>query len=210
MSDKKKCISIALLLLFIFSGCKVVETQLKDLSLEEMDALEEKYIGKTAWTRSLLINIENNTRTEQREVRVIDRDIEVKVIALDMHWGGAVTVKGPKRSVVRHALNIERPVTMESFEEALGRALWFKNPEYRYRMDLRKFGKKTAKAIANHELYKGMQIDAALESWGYPDDRNTSEIGGVAQEQWIYKDPRDRTKKRFVYFQDSLVASWDE
>ncbi len=210
MSDKKRYVSLALLLVLVFSGCKAVDAQLKDLSLQEMDSLEEKYIGKKAWTRSLLINIEKNTRLNRDEIMIIDRDIEVKVVDLDMHWNGAVTVMGPDRKVVRHALNIERPVTIETYEEALGRALWFKKPDYRYRMDLRKFGKKTAKAIANHELYKGMKMEAALESWGFPNDKNRNDIGDTVQEQWVYKDPRDRTKKRYIYFKDSIVDNWDE
>ncbi len=210
MSDRKRYFSLALLLVLVFSGCKVVDTQKKDLALEDMDLLEDKYVGKKAWSRSLLVNIVKDTRVAQESITIIDRDVEVKVIDLDMHWNGAVTVMGPDRKVVRHALNIERPVTLESYEEALKRVLWFKKPDYRYRMNLRKYGKKMAKAIANHELFKGMEMGAAIESWGYPDDRNKNEIGGVAQEQWIYKDPRDRTKKRFIYFKDLLVDSWDE
>lgn len=210
MSDKKRYVSLALLLVMVFSGCKVIDTQVKDLSLQEMDSLEEKYIGGKAWTRSLLINIETDTRVDRESILIIDRDIEVKVIDLDMHWNGAVTVKGPGRKIVRHALNIERPVTIEAYEEALSRALWFKKPDYRYRMNLRKFGKKMAKAIANHELYKGMRMEAALESWGFPNDRNKNEIGNVLQEQWVYKDPRDKTKKRYIFFKDSIVDNWDE
>ncbi|MBN2184270.1 MAG: hypothetical protein JW746_02980 [Candidatus Krumholzibacteriota bacterium] len=210
MSDTKRYVSLALLFVLVFAGCKVVDTQKKDLALQEMDALEEKYVGKKAWTRSLLVNIETDKRVDQQSITIIDRDVEVKVLDLDMHWNGAVTVKGPDRKVVRHALNVERPMTIESYEEALSRALWFKKPEYRYRMNLRKYGKKMAKAIANHELFKGMDMGAALESWGYPNDRNQNEIGGIMQEQWIYKDPRDRTKKRFIYLKDGLVDSWDE
>ncbi len=199
----------ALFLALMLSGCKIVETQTKDLSIQDMDMLEEKYIGKKAWTRSLLINIKSG-QVESEEYIIIDRDIEVQIITIDMHWNGAVAVRGPKRKVVRHALNIKRPLTVESFEEALSRVLWFKNPDYRYRMDLRAFGKKTARAIREHELFNSMLRDAALASWGHPDEIKRSEIGEFVTEQWLYRDPRQKTSKRYIYLKDFKVDRWED
>jgi hypothetical protein len=186
----------------ILSGCKSVQRVKYDIPIEERDKLKEEYIGKKAWTRSLLIDLGDEG--------IIDRDTEVKIVDLDMHWQGAVMVQGPKRKKITHGLLLERPLTKEIYDEKLHRLFWFDKPEKRYRMDLRKYGKKTAKAIFNHELFKGMKRDAALSSWGYPDEINSTELGGSLEEQWIYLDPRQKGKKRYIYIRDGLVSSWEE
>ena len=119
-------------------------------------------------------------------------------------------VETPNRKRIRHALNIQRPLTKEKVEEKLHKLFWFKKPEYRYRMNLRKYGKRTAKAIYNHELFKGMKKEAALESWGFPDEVKKWDVGGREEEQWIYKDPRQKTKKRYVYIVNGVVDKWEE
>lgn len=189
--------------LIAFCGCGAVDKMIKkDLGIDEIDKLKENYVGRTAWTRALLIDLGPGG--------VIDRDTRVKIIDLDLHWNGAVTVEGPKRRRIRHSLEIERPLTLASVEEKLNRLFWFNDPEYRYRMNLRKYGKKTAKAIFEHQLFKGMKREAALESWGYPDEMNSVELGGSLQEQWIYKDVRQKAKKRYIYVINAVVDSWEE
>ncbi len=198
----KRSIVLALVAVVAFSGCAVKNNIVKDIPIEEMDQLNEEYLGKTAWTRSLLLDIGPEG--------FIDRDVEVKIVGIDFHWSGAVTVEGPDRRRLRQALELERPLTMGAFEEKMKRLFWFKHPDYRYRMNLRSYGKKTAKAIYNHELFKGMKREAALESWGFPDEMNSTDVGGRLQEQWIYRDPRQKGKKRYIYITDGLVDSWEE
>ena len=198
----KRSIVLALVAVVAFSGCAVKNNIVKDIPIEEMDQLNEEYLGKTAWTRSLLLDIGPEG--------FIDRDVEVKIIGLDLHWSGAVTVEGPDRRRLRQALDLERPLTMGAFEEKMKRLFWFKHPDYRYRMNLRSYGKKTAKAVYNHELFKGMKREAALESWGFPDEMNSTDVGERLQEQWIYRDPRQKGKKRYIYVTDGLVDSWEE
>jgi hypothetical protein len=198
----KRSIILALVAVFAFGGCNVVNKVVKDIPLEDMDALEQEYTGKTAWTRALLIDLGPEG--------IIDRDVQVKIVALDMHWNGAITVEAPNRRRIRHGLDLERPLTREAFEEQLNRLFWFKKPDYRYRMNLRKYGKKSAKAVFNHELFKGMKREAALESWGFPDEMNSNEVSGVLQEQWIYRDPRQTGKKRYIYISNGLVDNWEE
>ncbi|UCF05116.1 MAG: hypothetical protein JSV33_14525 [bacterium] len=198
---KRTCL-FALILIVVLAGCKVIDNIRKDIPIHDMDSLKDHYSGRTAWTRSLLIDSKGGG--------IIDRDTKVMIVGLDMHWSGAVTVKGPGRKRIRHHLNLERPITKEIFEEKMGRLFWFKKPEYRYRMNLRRYGKKTAKAIFNHEIFKGMKRQAALESWGYPDEMKSTELGGVLEEQWIFKDPRQQTKKRYVWLRDGLVDKYEE
>ncbi len=198
----KRSIVLALIAVIAFYGCAAKNIIGKDIPIEEMDQLNEEYLGKTAWTRSLLLDIGPEG--------FIDRDVEIKIVGLDLHWSGAVTVEGPDRRRLRQALDLERPLTMSAFEEKMKRLFWFKHPDYRYRMNLRSYGKKTAKAIYNHELFKGMKRDAALESWGFPDEMNSTDVGERLQEQWIYRDPRQKGKKRYLYITDGLVDSWEE
>jgi hypothetical protein len=198
-----RIIILAFSVLFLFSGCSTLEKVVKkDLPIEDMDQLEETYVGRTAWTRSLLIDLGPEG--------VIDRDTKIEIISLDLHWNGAVTVEGPGRRRIRHGLELERPISVQSVEEKMARLFWFNNPEYRYRMNLRKYGKKTARAIFEHQLFKGMKREAALESWGYPDEMKSIELGGDLQEQWIYRDIRQKTKKRYVYILNGAVDSWEE
>lgn len=198
----KRCILLTFIMLFVLSGCKVVSTVKKDIPIEQRDALEEDYLGRKAWTRALLVDLDHSDR-------IINRDTEVEIIGLDMHWNGAVTVRGPDRKKITHGLNLKRPLTSKKFEEKLTQIFWFKKPTYRYRMDLRTYGKRTAKAIFNHELFKGMKRQAALDSWGFPDEMNENELGGVLNEQWIFIDPR-LNKKRYVWLVDGVVDKWEE
>jgi hypothetical protein len=198
----KRFIVITLAMLFMFSGCKVVNNLKKDIPIQEMDALEQEYLGRTAWTRALMVDL-------NRPDVIIDRDTQIEIIALDMHWTGAVTVRGPDRKKITHGLNVKRPMDREKFEQNLSQIFWFKKPTYRYRMDLRTYGKRTAKAIFNHELFKGMKRGAALDSWGYPDEMKENEMGGVLNEQWIYFDPR-LNKKRYIWFIGGAVDKWAE
>jgi hypothetical protein len=198
----KRSIILALVAVFAFGGCNVVNKVVMDIPIEDMDSLEEEYAGRTAWTRALLVDLGPEG--------IIDRDVKVRIVSLDMHWSGAVTVEGPNRRRIRHGLDLERPLTKEAFEGQLNQLFWFKQPDYRYRMNLRKYGKKTAKAIYNHELFKGMKREAALESWGFPDEMNSNEVSGILQEQWIYRDPRQKGKKRYIYITNGLVDNWEE
>ncbi len=198
----KRSVILALLLLVVFSACNVTKRIVKDIPIEQMDELRDKYKDRTAWTRAVLVDLGPEG--------IVDRDTKVKIVDLDMHWSGAITVQGPNRRRITHGLNLERPLTREAYEDKLQQLFWFKHPDYRYRMDLRNYGKKTAKAIYNHELFKGMKRDAALASWGYPDEMKSHEMSGTLEEQWIYIDQRQKGKKRYIYIRDGAVDHWEE
>jgi len=193
---------LALLIVCVFAGCNVVNKVVKDIPIQQTDKLDETYIGREAWTRALLIDL--------GEQGVVDRDAHVKIVGLDLHWTGSVTVEAGSRHRVTHGLALERPLTMKAVEEKLNQLFWFTKPEYRYRMNLRKYGKKTAKAIFEHSLFKGMNREAALESWGYPDEMKSNELSGKLEEQWMYKDIHQKNKKRYVYVSAGAIDSWEE
>jgi hypothetical protein len=199
----KKYILPALCAFLLVASCgayhKTIE---KDLPIEEMDRLNEKYVGRTAWTRALIVDVKQNG--------IIDRGTKVEIVELDLHWGTAVGVRAPNNRKYRHVLNLERPVTAEAFEQMMDKLFWYEKPDKRYRMNLREYGKRTARAIRDSELFKGMKREAAIESWGWPDEMLSNDIGNVLSEQWIYKDPRQRTKKKYIWLIDGLVDKWEE
>ena len=61
--------------------------------------------------------------------------------------------------------------------------------------------------MVNHEVFIGMPVDAALESWGIPTTVNVNEIGGKNEEQWVYKQP---LKSRYVYVVGGKVTKWED
>ena len=193
---------LALFIVCIFAGCNVVNKVVRDVPIEDTDKLDQTYIGQEAWTRALLIDLGPEG--------VVDRDTKVKLVSLDLHWTGSVTVRGPNRRNITHGLDLERPLTMASVEEKLNKLFFFTNPEYRYRMNLRRYGKKTAKAVFERQLFKGMKREAALDAWGYPDEMKSVDLSGTMQEQWIYKDVRQKNKKRYVYIIEGQVDTWEE
>lgn len=198
----KRLLLPALCILLLVSACGAYKTIEKDIPIEQMDELNEKYVGRTAWSRALIVDI--------KQTGVIDRGTEVEIVELDLHWGTAVGVRGPNKRKYRHALELDRPVTKEAFEMAMEHLFWYDKPEKRYRMNLREYGKRTARAIRDNELFKGMDRDAAIESWGWPDEMLSNDIGNVVSEQWIYKDPRQRTKKMYIWLVDGSVDKWEE
>ncbi len=201
MKSQRILLLLAILAMTL-GGCKAVNLIKKDMPIEDMDYLEEKYRGETAWTKTYFVDIGQNG--------VLEQDTKVEIVELDLHWNGAIGVKAPDNRKYRHALNLERPLTREKYEDAINRLLWFKSPEKRYRENLWEYGKELARAILNHELVKGMSREAALDSWGPPDKKETNQIGGVDEEQWIYRDPRDETSKSYIVFEDGIVADWSE
>jgi len=191
------CLSVAL------AGCKAVNVVKKDIPIEDMDYLDDEYLGRTGWTKGYLVDIGQNG--------VLEQDTKVKIVELDMHWNGAVGVKAPDSRKYRHALDLERPVTKEAFEKAINGLLWFKNPTKRYRENLWKHGKKIAKAILDHQLIKGMSTEAALDSWGPPSEIvMESQASSENAVQWIYIDPRDTLNKSTIIFVNDEVTNWSE
>jgi len=175
---------------------------MKDIPIQDMDSLEDKYLGKTAWTKGYIVDIGQNG--------VLEQDTKVEIIELDMHWNGALSVKAPNKHKYRHALKLERPVTKEAYDEAINGILWFEKPTDRYRKNLWKYGKEIASAILNHQLIEGMSKEAALESWGPPTEIKQSQVSSEIAVQWTYIDPRDILNKSNIILVDDTVTDWSE
>ena len=198
----KQFIVLLLLAAVVISGCNIWHLVTRDMPIEDMDELREKYEGRTAWTKSYIVDTGQNG--------VIEQDKKLKIVELDLHWQGALGVRGPDGRKYRHALNLERPLTREKYEEAIHELLWFESPEKRYRENLWKYGKEISKAILNHELIEGMSQQAARESWGPPAEKDSVNISGSLQIQWKYVDPRNVKEKPYIVFVNGKVTEWSE
>lgn len=200
---KSKQFTVLLLLAaIVFSGCNIWNLVTRDMPIEDMDTLKDKYLGEEAWTKSYIVDTGQNG--------VIEQDKKVKIVELDLHWSGALGVRGPDGRKYRHALNLERPLTKDKYEQAVHELLWFESPKKRYRDNLWKYGKEISGAILNHELMEGMSQEAALESWGPPAEKDSVNIGGSLQVQWKYIDPRNVKEKPYIVFVDGKVTEWQE
>lgn len=188
------------LLLAIGACTKVKEVVVKDVALEDQQAITQEYYERSAWTRTVLEDI--------GEGGSIPRDTKVKIVDVSMVYTGSVTVRTlKKRNKVTHPLDIERPLTPEKIRERLGELFWFDDPVLRQVDYIRKWGSKVAQAIMDHEVFVGMPAEAAVESWGIPAKKNIQDISGKINEQWIY--PADKRNK-YIYIIDGKVSKWDD
>lgn len=158
----------------------------KDIPLEDQESVLNKYKDRLVWTRVTIHDMGDGGS--------IPRDEEVKIADVAMHYKGSVTVQTLKRkNRIVQGLELDRPLTPEKIDGRLAELFWFDDPTIRQVKFIRKYGKKTAQAIMNHELYAGMTAEAAMDSWGPPISKQTNEQGGVINERWIY--PTDTPKK---------------
>jgi len=185
------------------SACSSVKkVVVKDIPLEEQQALLDKYKDREVWTRVTL--------HDMGDAGSIPRDEMLTIVDVAMHFKGSVTVKTMKRkNKVVQALELDPPLTPAKIDAKLADLFWFDDPTIRHVNFIRKYGKKTAQAIMDHQLFAGMPADAARDSWGPPISKQTNELGGVVNERWIY--PTDTPKKtKALDLKDGKVYHWDE
>ncbi|MFQ5600617.1 MAG: hypothetical protein ACE5G2_08685 [Candidatus Krumholzibacteriia bacterium] len=157
------------------AGC--VSTFSTDVPVEFHRFLQEKYLGRPAWTRLTLQDEKKNIRIEQ--------DQEIKVVRLGLMRAGSVTVETPNgRQRVVFAFDLQRPVSLEHYEKALLDALWFDSPEERYARNKQKYGTRLADAIRDHRILKDMTQKAAYLAWGAPSKVVAIKRG--SDESWEY------------------------
>jgi len=183
------------------AGCsQVKQVVVKDIPLEEQKLIQDTYRERSAWTRGVL--------EDMGEGGSIPRDEKVEIVDVGLHFSGSVTVRTlKKRNKVTQPLELERPLTKEKIDEKMNELFWFVDPTLRQVSYIRKWGKKTAQAIVDHEVFIGMSAEAAIESWGFPVKKNINEIGGKREEQWIYPSGK---RNKYVYIIDNKVSKWDD
>ena len=174
----------------------------KDVPLEVQQQIDEEYKDRYVWTRVQLQDL--------GEGGTIPRDEKVRIVDVGTHKAGDVTVETlKKKNRVVQGLNLDKPLTEAKIDSSLAEFFWFDDPTLRHVEFIRKYGKDTAKAIMNHDVFAGMTPDAALESWGKPAMTERSERNGVVQERWRYPtNVAGRTKD--ILFENGKVKSWDQ
>ena len=197
---KRLLIILPLVLLTVLSCTKVKRQVSKDIPLDEQTRILDYYKNRSAWTRIVLEDL--------GEGGSIPRDTKVKIVHLDMHFTGSVNVESIKKDKrIVHGLDIEEPLSEEKIRAAMDDIFWFKDPTLRQVDYIRKWGKKTARAVMTHEVFVGMPAEAASESWGVPAKKNINEIGDTREEQWVYPIGK---RSKYIYIIDGKVSKWED
>jgi hypothetical protein len=185
--------------LIVLAGCALMT---RTLPLEEQNELIEDYENRTAWARSTLLDLKGAGK--------IERDSKVEIVSLGLHLHGSLVLEGPRRKRIVFGLDLPREFTSEQFEEKVHQVLWFDPPDQRYEEHLERWGRRTAQAIKNHEVFKGMDREAALYSLGYPAEISTLETSAGLQEHWSYRELQDgRVEKFEVVIVNDRVNYWE-
>lgn len=187
---------------------KVKSVVVKDIPIEQQLSLLETYRGRHAWTRGVIEDMTERVESaNEPRKRIVPRDTKVTIMDINMVYNGSVTIDDPKGKRIVAALNCERPLTPEKIEKRLGELFWFDDPTIRHVTYIRKWGKKAAQHVMNHEVYAAMPAEAARESWGIPDEVRLSEIGSEKEEQWVYKMGK---RNKYIYIVGDVVGRWEE
>lgn len=180
-----------------------------DITLEDQQMLMEKYGGRKAWTRTTLEDLTEKEIPGEPKKQIVLRDTKIEIVDITFSYNGAVTIMDPKRKRIVHALEIETPLSVEKIESRLDELMWFQSPMLRQVAYIRKWGKRAARAVINHEIFIGMPIDAALESWGIPTQIRSNEIGDEVEEQWAYRQSK-RPKYIYISKNKGIVTKWEQ
>ena len=190
------------------AACSTVQkVVVKDLPLQEQEAVLAKYKDRTVWTRVTINDLGDGGS--------IPRDEKVTIVDVAMHYKGSVTVQTlKKKNRIVQGLEIERPLNPEKIDARMAELFWFDDPTLRHVKFIRKYGKKTAQAIMEHQLFKDMTAEAAMDSWGPPISKEVNEQGGKVYAKWVY--PAEGAKKtknvnlEGTKPEDLRVVRWDE
>lgn len=197
----RKFMPIVALAMAAAACSSVTKVVSQDLPLEVQQQILEEYKDRYVWTRVTIQDL--------GEGGTIPRDEKVKIVDVGMFKAGSVTVETlKKKNRVVQGLNLDKPLTKAKIDSSLTEFFWFDDPTLRHVAFIRKYGKDTAKAIMNHELFAGMSPEAARDSWGKPPKVERSERNGVVQERWRYPTVTVG-KTKDVLFENGKVKTWD-
>jgi hypothetical protein len=197
----KRLLLILPLVLLVAVSCAKIKRQVsKDIPLDQQNELLDYYTDRSAWTRIVLEDL--------GEGGSIPRDTKVKIRDLDMHFTGSISVETLKKNKrIVYGLDIGRPLSVEKVHSRLDDVFWFKDPTLRQVDYIRKWGKKTGRAIVAHEVFVGMAAEAAAESWGVPAQKNVNEINNKRNEQWVYPVGK---RSKYIYIIEGKVSKWED
>ena len=201
--DLKKLIVLLLAAVVAVAACgSVKNVVVKDIPLQEQDQVLAKYKDRVVWTRVTIQDLGDGGS--------VPRDEKVSIVDVAMHYKGSVTIQTLKRkNRIVQGLELDRPLTPEKIDAKMAELFWFDDPTIRHVNFIRKYGKKTAQAIMDHQVFAGMTADAAMDSWGPPISKQVNELQGVKNERWTY--PVEGAKKtKTLDLKDGKVFRFDE
>lgn len=67
-----------------------------------------------------------------------------------------------------------------------------------------KYGNDIATRIVSKEIWLGMTVEMAVESWGRPQENNRTVGSWGVHEQWVY------SISRYLYFENGILTSWQD
>jgi len=199
----KKLVVLLFATVVAISACSSVKNVVvKDIPLQDQESVLARYKDRVVWTRVAINDLGDGGS--------IPRDEAVTVVDVAMHYKGSVTVQTmKKKNRIVQGLEIERPLNPEKIDLRMAELFWFDDPTIRHVNFIRKYDKKTAQAIMDHQLVKGMTAEAAMDSWGPPVSREIKELENKVSEKWVY--PTDTPKKtKNLYIENGKVKNWDE
>jgi hypothetical protein len=214
MITMKRTLLVVGVLAASLTACSKIKTSdvkgviVKDVPLEDQLSLREKYIGRIAWAR---MSLEDLTEKEpvpgEARKRTVPLDGKITIVDLNFAFKGSVTMEDHKHRKIVIGLNVERPLAAKKMEARLTDIMWFKDPMLRHVEYIRRWGTKTARAVVSHEVFVGMPAEAALEAWGLPATVDTSQVGDIKGERWVYK---QTLKNKHIYISEGKVTKWED
>ena len=78
------------------------------------------------------------------------------------------------------------------------------SPEERLAAMIAKYGKNKGKMIADGKVWPSIDYQMAIDSWGEPLDKKTTETNNVTSERWNYPNGR------YLYFKNGRLETWKD
>jgi hypothetical protein len=86
----------------------------------------------------------------------------------------------------------------------IDKILKVQSPEERLAAMIAKYGKNKGKMIANGKVWPSIDYQMAIDSWGEPLDKKTTETTNVTSERWNYPNGR------YLFFKNGRLETWKE
>ena len=106
------------------------------------------------------------------------------------------------------ALSKERAVIISMIDSLEARLTvlnkTLQTPEERLAEMKAKYGKNKGKMIADGKVWASIDYQMAIDSWGEPIDKKTTETTNVTSERWNYPNGR------YLFFKNGRLETWKE
>jgi hypothetical protein len=172
--------------------------------LADMDSARARWIGKTLWYASFVINTFNAEKGEEGFIQLKKKYVPLKVIDIVAGWEEQCPVRFILRTDSGEEGYVDCSLSNTNAPESYinNNFLSFENhflerdPRVTYKWSSRAWS-----AIEKAKVFIGMTAQQARMSWGEPDKINRTISGSVKREQWVYHDGT------YLYFENGSLTS---